>query len=186
MLQSVVDRWWVLLMRGICFVLIGLGTMIWPQITLLVLIFLYGAFMLADGVAAVMLGFNARHEGRVWWEMVALGVLAILAGLAAVVWPGLTLIVFITFAAVASIVRGVFEIMAAVKLRKVIEGEWLLALSGLASIGFGILLFAYPIAGAVVFALFIGAYMIVLGLMAIALSLRLRGMKSRLGAAGSV
>lgn len=179
MLQAVVDRWWVLLVRGICAVLIGIGALAWPQMTLWILIVLYGAFTLADGVGAVMLGVAAKREGRVWWEMIALGALAILAGIAAAVWPGVTLLIFVTIAGVSAIVRGVFEILAAIQLRKVIEGEWLLALSGLASIGFGILLLAYPVAGAVAFAYFIGAYMITVGIMAIVLSLRVRSLKSR-------
>lgn len=179
MLKTVADRWWVMLVRGICVILIGLGAIVWPQVTLFVAILFFGVFTMADGVTAFVLGINGKPDGRVWWEMIALGILAIVAGLGALVWPDLTLAVFIIYAAVSAIVHGVLEIIAAIKLRKVIDGEWLLALSGLFSIGFGILLFVYPIAAAEAFAIVIGIYMLFFGAMAVALALRLKSLKSK-------
>lgn len=182
MFRAVVDRWWVLLVRGLLAMLCGLGAILWPQVTLWALIVFFGAFTMADGITAIVLGIHGKTDGKVWWEMIALGVLAIIAGLGALLWPGLTLLVFIIYAGVSAVIHGLLEIIAAIKLRKAIEGEWLLALSGLCSIVFGILLFVCPITAATAFAIFIGIYMMVFGAMAVALSFRLRSLKSRLPA----
>jgi uncharacterized membrane protein HdeD (DUF308 family) len=106
--------------------------------------------------------------------MILLGALAIIAGIIAFAWPGLTLLVFLAIIAASAIVRGVLEIVAAIRLRKEMKGEWLLALSGALSIVFGGLLIYRPDVGLVALALLFGAYTIALGLLAVALSLRLR------------
>jgi uncharacterized membrane protein HdeD (DUF308 family) len=100
----------------------------------------------------------------------------------ALTWPGLTLLVLLSVVAASAIVRGVFEIAAAIRLRKEIDDEWLLGLSGFLSILFGALILSRPGAGIVVIAILIGAYMLALGVMAIALSLRLRRLGNKLEA----
>lgn len=180
MIRSVCDRWWILLLHGIFAVLLGLGAVIWPQYLLLTLVILFAAFALIDGVVAIMLGIGGKPDGRAWWGMIVMGALAILAGIGALMQPAVVLIVFAAFAGISAIIRGVFEIMAAIKLRKEIEGEVFLGLSGLFSIGFGIILFVYPLIAAKAFAIVIGVYMMFLGVMAIALALRLRSVGTRL------
>jgi uncharacterized membrane protein HdeD (DUF308 family) len=122
---------------------------------------------------------RGEPNGTVWWTMVVLGVLAVAAGVLAFAWPGLTLLVLLSIVAASAIVRGLFEIVAAVKLRQVIDDEWVLGLSGAASILFGVLLAARPGPGLVVIALLIGAYMMALGVLAVSLALRLRRLQHR-------
>jgi len=179
-LTAFTSGWQVLLARGIACVLLGMVALIWPGITLFTLIVLFGAFTAADGLAAIWLGFSTRSTGRVWWEMVLLGVCVLTAGLAAVALPGLTTVIVVYVIAISAIVRGVLEIAADIQLRKVIDDEWVLIISGALSILFGVVLFARPGEGAVAMVLLIGAWMIAIGSMFIGLALRLRGVSERL------
>jgi uncharacterized membrane protein HdeD (DUF308 family) len=179
MLSTIAQLWWVLLLRGICATLFGVFAILWPGVTLWVLIIVFGAYALVDGVAGIALGISGRVNGRTWWEMILLGLLGVLAGVVAFLWPALTAVILLIIIALWAIIRGVLEIIAAIKLRKMIEGEWLLILSGLLSVAFGVLLLLRPGAGALAVMWLIGIYMIVFGITAIALSLRLRSLKGR-------
>ena len=168
------QRWWVLLLRGICAVAAGIMTIAWPGITLYALVTLFGIFALVDGAAGILLGIRGEEDGTMWWTMIILGVLSAAAGIVAFTRPELTAVVWLVIIAASAIVRGVLEIVAAIRLRKDIDDEWVLGLSGLLSLAFGILLCIAPGEGALAVVLLIGAYMLALGVMAIALSLRLR------------
>lgn len=183
MLGAMCRRWWVLLVRGLAAIALGICAIVWPGITLLALVYLFGAFTLIDGVASMMLGFHGEADGTIWWTMVVLGVLAVIAGIIAFAWPGLTLVALLVIVGVSAIVRGVFEVIAAIRLRKDIEDEWILGLSGGLSIVFGGLILWRPDVGLLAIALLIGAYMLALGALAVALSLRLRRMGRSMSAA---
>ena len=180
MLAAICDRWWVLLIKGMCAVLFGAIAFASPGITLWALIILYALFALADGIGGVVLGIRGGADGRPWWEMILLGVLGIVAAIVAFSWPGLTAVVLLYVIGFWAIVRGVLEISGAIKLRKVIDNEWWLILSGLLSVAFGVILFARPGAGALALVLVIGGYMVAAGILMIALSLRLRSVKGQL------
>jgi uncharacterized membrane protein HdeD (DUF308 family) len=183
MLEMICRRWWVLLLRGVVAILLGISAIAWPGITLVALNYVFGTFSVIDGIVALVIGFRGEADGTVWWTMVVLGVIAIAAGIIAFVWPGLTLLVLLTIIAVSAILRGTIEIAAAIRLRKEIDDEWILGLSGVLSILFGALIIYRPDAGLIAIALLIGAYMLALGILAVALSLRLRRMCSALTAA---
>ena len=174
MLDVICRRWWVMLLRGLAFIVIGILAMAMPGITLMTLVALFAVFSIIDGVFGIVLGFRGEADGTVWWTMVILGLLALAAGIIAIAWPGLTLIVLVTIIAVSAIVRGVFEIYAAIRLRHEIDDEWILGFSGLMSIVFGMLIMWRPGAGLIAIALLIGADMLALGIFGVALSLRLR------------
>jgi uncharacterized membrane protein HdeD (DUF308 family) len=176
MIDAVCRRWWVLLIRGVCAIALGVCAVFWPGITLLALVILFSAFAVSDGVASIVLGIRGEPDGTTWWTMVVLGVLAIVAGVIAFFWPGITLLALLAIIAASAIVRGALEIAAAIALRKEIQGEWLLALSGVLSIIFGALIIYQPVAGLLAIAILIGAYMIAIGVLAVVLSLRLRRM----------
>ncbi|HEU5181996.1 MAG TPA: DUF308 domain-containing protein [Candidatus Polarisedimenticolia bacterium] len=180
MLAAICDRWWVLMIRGMCAVLFGAIAFASPGITLWALIILYALFALADGIGGVMLGIKGGADGRTWWEMILLGLLGIVAAIVAFSWPGLTAVVLLYVIGFWAIVRGVLEISGAIKLRKVIDHEWWLILSGLLSVLFGAFLFARPGAGALALVLVIGGYMVMMGILMIALALRLRGLRGKL------
>jgi uncharacterized membrane protein HdeD (DUF308 family) len=184
MLSIICRRWWILLLRGLCAIAIGIMAIAWPGPTILALVWLFAIFLIADGIAGVALGLRGEADGTVWWTMVLLGTLAIVAGLVvsalALTRPGLTLATVMIVMGASAIVRGLFEIVAAIRLRKLIDDEWLLGLSGALSIVFGILIAAWPGVGVRVIGILIGALMVTLGIIAVALSLRLRGLGRQL------
>jgi uncharacterized membrane protein HdeD (DUF308 family) len=181
MLNVICGRWWVLMLRGLAAIVLGIIAIAWPGITMVSLVFVFGIFSIMDGIFSVVLGIRGESDGTVWWTMVLLGVLAIAAGIIAFAWPGLTLLVLATIIAASAIVRGLFEIYAAIRLRHEIEDEWILGLSGLMSVLFGALIMFRPGAGLVAITLLIGAYMLAVGIFAVALALRLRKMGQSLG-----
>jgi uncharacterized membrane protein HdeD (DUF308 family) len=179
MLQALAQNWWLLLVRGLLAIAFGVMAFVWPGITLWVLVMLYGIYAVADGITALVLAFSGRTGAQAWWAMLLVGLLGIAAGVIAFVWPGLTAAVLLVIIASWAIVRGVFEIIAAIRLRKAIDNEWLLALAGVVSIAWGIALLVWPAAGLLALVWLIGAAAIISGCLMIALSLRLRGLRER-------
>jgi uncharacterized membrane protein HdeD (DUF308 family) len=166
----------LLLVRGIVGVVIGIVAFAWPGVTIAALVVIFGVYALIDGVTNLMLGLTRRTaHGRAWVHALQ-GIVGIAAGVLTFVWPGVTALVLIFFIASWAIVTGAIEVAAAIKLRKEISGEWMLALSGLLSIAFGVLVFAFPFAGAVGISWVLGTYAIIGGVVLIALGVRLRSM----------
>jgi uncharacterized membrane protein HdeD (DUF308 family) len=179
MITMMARYWWLVVLRGVAAVLFGIGAFLWPGLTLTVLILLFGAYALVDGIFAVVSGFTARGEQERWWAMILEGLVGIAAGVLTFVWPGTTAFVLLYLIAAWSIITGVFEIMAAIRLRREIEGEWLLGLAGAASVLFGVLLFLFPGAGALTVVWMIGGYAILFGILMIVLGVRMRGWRER-------
>ena|SRR5580704_17895341 len=167
-------NWWSLVIRGIAAILLGVVTFAWPGITLAALVLLYGAYALVDGVMAIIGAVRAVQSHERWGALLIEGIAGIVAAAITVAWPGITALALVFVIAAWAIVTGVFELVAAVRLRKYVTGEWLLALGGIASIAFGVLIIIAPLAGALVIALWVGAYTLVFGVLMIALGFRLR------------
>jgi uncharacterized membrane protein HdeD (DUF308 family) len=168
-------NWWVLLIRGILAVLFGIMAFALPGLTLVTLVLLYGVYALADGLTALWVGGRARA-----WSFVLVGVLGVLVGIFTFISPGITAIALLYLIAVWAIVRGIFEIMTAIQLRKEINNEWVLIIGGILSIIFGVVLVANPAAGALALIWIIGVYALIFGLMMIVLAFRVRGLPQRL------
>lgn len=183
MLQTVCGRWWVMFLRGVCAIALGISAIVWPGITILAMVYVFAAFALVDGAAAIVLGFKGEADGTVWWTLVVMGLLAVAAGVIAFLYPPVALAALVAFVAAYAIVRGLFEIVAAIRLRNVLDDEWILALSGLLSLLFGGLILYRPDAGVVAIVLLIGAYLLAIGVLAVALSLRLRRLQHKLAPA---
>jgi uncharacterized membrane protein HdeD (DUF308 family) len=177
MLQTLARNWWAIVLRGVFAVLFGLGAFLWPGITLAVLVLLYGAYLLADGILAVVWALAGRRAGPFPWGVFLAGLASIVGGLAAFFWPGLTALVLLYVIAAWAIVRGVFEIIAAFHLRRELTNEWLLALNGALSVLFGILLIAAPGTGALAVLWLIGTFAIIVGVVMIVLGFRLKGLQ---------
>jgi uncharacterized membrane protein HdeD (DUF308 family) len=172
MLHSLAANWWALALRGLVAVLFGLLTFFLPGITLVTLVLLFGAYALFDGVFNVMAFFRvASHQ----WALLIEGVIGIVAGVLTFAWPAITAIVLLYVIAFWAILTGIFEIIAGIRLRKVITNEWLLLVVGVLSILFGLLILFAPGAGALAIVLWIGAYALVFGIFLLALAFRLRG-----------
>lgn len=172
-LDDLARNWWVILLRGILSLIFGVLTFVWPGITLAVLVALYGAFALVDGVLAIVAAIRGGSPAPRWW-LALVGVFGIAAGVLTVLWPQITAVVLLMFIAAWAIAMGVMQIVGAIKLRNEIEGEWLLIASGVLSVLFGVMLVAWPGAGALAMVLVIGAFAIMFGILMIGFSLRLR------------
>ena len=157
MLRTLAQNWWAIVLRGVCAVLFGVGAFAWPGITLAVLVLLYGAYALVEGVLAVAWALVGRQAGPFPWGVLLAGLAGVAVGVVTFLYPGLTGLALLYLIAAWAIVRGVFEIIAAFHLRKEIDNEWLLGLSGLLSLALGVVLMAAPGAGALAVLWWIGA-----------------------------
>jgi uncharacterized membrane protein HdeD (DUF308 family) len=167
-------NWWSLVLRGVLGIILGVITFVWPGITLTALVFLFAGYALLDGALSLAGALRAAEAHERWGALLFEGIVGILAAFVTALWPAITALALVFVIAAWAIVTGIAEIAAAVRLRRQIHGEWMLALAGVASILFGVLLAAMPLAGALVLALWVGAYMLVFGVMLVALGLRLR------------
>jgi uncharacterized membrane protein HdeD (DUF308 family) len=175
LLGALAQNWWLLALRGVVAIAFGVLAFIWPGITLLTLTLLWGAYTLSDGVFALWAAIAGKGgEMAPRWWLGVVGVASILAGLVAFLWPGMTALVLLLFIASWAIIIGVLQVWGAIRLRKEIEGEWLLALNGILSIAFGVILMVQPGVGALAVVWLIGWYAILAGGLAIALAFRLK------------
>ena len=172
MLIVLAHNWWTLVLRGLAAIIFGILAYVWPGITFTVLVLFFGAYALWDGIFALIAAFRAQGERR--WALVLEGLVGVAAGLVTFFWTGAATLALLVIIAAWAIVTGVFEIIAAIRLREEIEGEWLLLVSGLLSVLFGIALAVWPAAGLVAVTWLIGAYAILYGILLIMLGFRLR------------
>jgi len=161
-------------LRGVAGIIFGLITVVAPGISLAALVLVFGAFAFADGVLALVSAVRRRGVSDRWWVLLLQGLAGVAAGVVTVVWPDLTTLALLYLIAAWALVIGALEIAVAIQLRKVITGEWLLALGGIAAIGLGVLLILFPQAGALAVVLWIGASALVSGALLLALGFRLR------------
>ena len=179
LLDQVGKNWWIFVLRGVLAVLFGVFTFINPAVSLASLILVYGAYALIDGVTAAIGAFTNRRQGSGFpWSVLLIGLIGIATGVVTFMYPGLTALVLLYFIAAWFIVRGFFEIVLAIQLRKEIEGEFWLGLAGLLSILFGFLLFARPGIGALAVLWMIGIFAILMGIMFILLGFKLKGLRT--------
>jgi uncharacterized membrane protein HdeD (DUF308 family) len=174
MLHALAKSWWVLLLRGITGIVFGILAFVWPGLTLLTLVVLYGAFALVDGVLSLIAAFTGSAKPVPTWWLVVVGLLGIAAGIVAFVWPGITAIALVLLIGAWALVHGIFEIIGAIQLRKEIDNEWWLILCGALSVVFGLIVLFAPGAGALGLIWAIAAYSIAFGIMFVGLALRLR------------
>ena len=181
MLGLVARDWWVFAVRGVAAILFGILAMVWPDRTLTVLVYLFGAYVLVDGVsllAALVRGDRvARQHG---WAVGATGVLGIIAGVVTFAWPGLTALSLLYIVAFWAITIGVLQIIAAFELRRELDNEFWMALGGVASLVFGALLVVSPGEGLISLVWLVGIWSVVFGVSNIGLARRLHAIGAAL------
>jgi len=170
--ELLAQHWWAVGLRGILAIIFGLICLLTPGIAVGALVLLFAAYMFVDGAFAIISGIRAARSGEQWGLLILEGIVDLAAGILAVVWPAITLVALVWIVAIWAIVSGALMLGAAVSLN-IDYGRWWLALGGIASLIFGILLIIEPFVGAVVLTLWIGAYALVFGVFLLVLAFQL-------------
>jgi uncharacterized membrane protein HdeD (DUF308 family) len=178
LLEKLTRNWWAVALRGLFAMIFGVLAIAWPGPTVAAFVLLFGIYALTDGIFALAAAF-AGGTGQPWWTLVLKAIVSVLAAAITFLMPGITALTLLYIIAFWAIVIGLMEISIAIRLRKEIEGEMFLALSGIISVLFGILMITRPGAGALAIAWIIGAYAIGFGVLLIALGFRLKGLRGR-------
>ena len=173
-LNAVLARnWWALAIRGLLGIAVGVIAFLMPAATMLALVLLFAAYMLVDGVFAIVAAVRAARQHERWAWLVLEGLADIAAGAIAVVWPGITVVAFVLLVAAWALVSGTFMVVAAFRLN-VDHGRWWLVLGGGVSIIYGLLLLIAPLIGALVLTWWFGAYALIFGGALMVLAFRLK------------
>lgn len=172
-------NWWTIAIRGAAAILFGIMALLLPDLALETLVLLFGVYALVDGLFSIFSAVRAAQQRRKWWTLLIVGVAGLGAGVVTFVWPDITAIALLYLIAAWAIVRGVFEVVAALQLRQHIRNELLLILSGILSVAFGVIIAVDPGAGALALVWVIGFYAILAGLLLLGVAWRLRGIAER-------
>jgi uncharacterized membrane protein HdeD (DUF308 family) len=172
--DTLIRNWWLVALRGLVALIFGVLTIFRPSVTLSVLILLFGSYAIVNGLFSIVAAIAGRHGEPRWGSLLVSGVLSVALGVLTFLAPAVTAIVLLYIIAAWAIFTGVAEIVTAIRLRRVITGEWLLIVAGVLSVLFGVLLIVSPGAGALALTLWIGTYAIMLGILLVALAFRLR------------
>jgi uncharacterized membrane protein HdeD (DUF308 family) len=173
MLAALAENWWAFVLRGIFAILFGIGAISFPGLTLLVLLVLFGFYCLVDGFTSLAMAFEAESKG---WYVIG-GLVSLAAGVITFMRPGVTARALLIVIGIWAIVRGVIEIATAIQIRKLVEGEWMLALSGIVSVLFGFFVFARPGQGAMAIIWIIAFFALIMGFLQLGVGFKLRRLK---------
>lgn len=177
------SSWGLVLLRGLFAILFGILALALPGVTIASLVLLFGIYMIVDGVVALVAAVRAIRRHGSWSSLLLEGVVDLIAGAVALAWPLATVLAFVLLAAAWAIVSGAFLTVAAFRLHGA-HGRWLMALAGVASVAWGVLLVMWPVAGALVLTWWIGAYALVFGAALVALAVALRRHRPAVPGAG--
>lgn len=175
MIEAIASKWWLLLLRGLAAIIVGIIAFIQPGSALIALVLVLGAYSFIAGVIALMAA-AAGVAGDRWWALLLEGVIGVVAALLIWSWPIASTIAFVYFVAAWLILTGIVQIAAGVQLRDVISTEWLYILGGLISIAFGVWVFRSPAQGAIATAFLFGWYFLLYGILQTAVAFRLRSL----------
>ncbi|WP_370678916.1 HdeD family acid-resistance protein [Comamonas sp. GB3 AK4-5] len=166
--------WWVLLLRGLVAIAFGVLTFAQPGVSLVALMLTFGVFTFVDGILGMYAAIRGRGLGGHWWVLMLWGLVGVIVGVLTVVAPAVTALVMTIYIAAWALVTGVMQIIAALRLRKEIRGEWLLVLGGAMSVLFGGFVLAQPGAGMMAMLWVLALYAVLLGLVMVLLAFKVR------------
>jgi uncharacterized membrane protein HdeD (DUF308 family) len=178
MSAALAQNWWLIALRGVLAIIIGVIAFAAPVATMLSLVLLFSAYMLVDGVFAIVAALRAARKHERWALLVLEGIVSIAVAAVAVLWPGVTIVAYVLLVAAWAIVTGALMLGAAFRLN-LDHGRWWLVLGGIASLIYGALLIIAPLIGALVLTWWFGAYALVFGVFMLMLALRLRARREQ-------
>ena len=179
MLAELSRLWWAFLVRGLAAIVFGVLAIVWPSVTLAVLVILFGVYALVDGVFLIVKAISSWTAREDRWLLGLAGLVSIGIGVVTFVAPAITAVVLLFYIVAWSLATGVMQIVSGVLLRKEIPGEIWWILSGIASIAFAVLLMLFPGAGVLGVVWLVSTYAVVLGVLLIILSFRLLGRRRK-------
>jgi uncharacterized membrane protein HdeD (DUF308 family) len=168
--------WGVLVIRGIVAIIIGLVAILWPEVTLMGLVKLLGVYAFVSGIFTGLVGAIWPPGWGVRRLMILQGVLGTVIGVVPLIWPETAALVLLYVIAAWAIVSGVLELAAAIRLRRVISGEWTLIVGGILLVIFGVLLAVWPKEGLIALVWIFGVFAVVFGVLQLVLAYRVRRM----------
>jgi uncharacterized membrane protein HdeD (DUF308 family) len=172
--QQLASNWWALALRGVLGILLGLVALTRPGTTLSAIILLLGAYMFVDGVFAIVASLRGMRTGDRWGWMLVEGIIGVIAGIIVFRTPATAAVVLVWLVAFWAIMHGAAEIGAGIRLRKIIEKEWLLILAGVLSVALGIFILMRPGIGLLLLTTWIGVYALFAGIVTLMLAFRIR------------
>jgi uncharacterized membrane protein HdeD (DUF308 family) len=172
--QLLKKSWWMLALRGVAAILFGILALIWPNLTLLVLVAFFAAYAFITAGASIYAAVQNRKTDKGWWLILLLGLVAFAAGVLAIIYPAVTALVLVLLMGANALVSGVLDVAVALRLRKAIRNEWLLILTGVISMVFGVLVMIFPGAGALAMVWLVSFYAVLTGVLLLALAIRMR------------
>ena len=173
MIDILARNWWALALRGVIAILFAVTAFAMPGVTLTILVYFFAAYLVVDGIFALVAGLRAAESHEGWGMLTIEGIIDLIAGVVIFLWPGLSLLYFIYFVGFWAIVSGVTLLIDAFRLHRQ-HGEWWMILAGLASLVWGVLVVLFPVAGVLVWAWWIAAYALIFGIAMLILAFRLR------------
>jgi uncharacterized membrane protein HdeD (DUF308 family) len=171
-------KWWVLLIRGILLIIIGLLAFVSP----LTWVVFVGIYILIDGITMLLSGFSDQPAGQSRWPLLILGILGLIAGLVILWNPELGGVTLTYIIAAWAVVGGILTIISAIRVRAEIDNEWWLVISGVLAVIFGILVFTNVLAGILTIAWVFGVFAVVVGILSIIFAFRVRDFGTQIGA----
>jgi uncharacterized membrane protein HdeD (DUF308 family) len=186
MKELLMRSWWMLALRGAIAVVFGILALLWPGLTLLLLVAMFAAYAVLGGAVSVVAAVKNRKSDTGWWLILLLGLISIVAGVIAVFYPALTALALVLLMGANALITGVLDIAVGIRLRNAMRGAWLLFLAGIASIVFGVFVFVAPGAGALALVWLVSFYAIFTGTMLIAFAFRARAWANRTGPIGDL
>lgn len=175
--QRYIGNWQAIGLRGGAAVVFGLLFLFWPQPSLLTLVYIFGIFVLVDGVSMLVSGIRQTEGRGVDWSLVILGLIGIAAGIATFAWPNITGLILLLIIGSWATALGIIEIITGIEWRREITDAWLLVLAGIVSVAFGLIVLIAPSTGALALATFIGFFALVYGVLHLTLAFRLRALE---------
>jgi uncharacterized membrane protein HdeD (DUF308 family) len=173
------QNWWAIALRGVFAILFGLIALFMPGVTMLALVLLFAAYMLVDGIFAIIAAVRAARQHDRWGWLILEGAVDLIAGAIAVLWPVITIVAFVFLLGAWAIVSGVLLFIAGFRLN-LDDGRWLMTLGGIISVVWGVLLMMWPLTGAVVLTWWMAGYALFFGGALLVLAFRLRARRDQL------
>jgi uncharacterized membrane protein HdeD (DUF308 family) len=182
MLKTFLNNWWLLVLKGVLLIVFGIIAMLNPGVTFTVMLIWFSAYLIIDGVFSLISVFRNWQTQEDKWLFVLEGALGIVLGILIYRSPETYALFTVLMMAFWAIFAGVSRIGMAIQLRKEIEGEGWLALSGVLSILFGIIIIAQPSIGVSTLVLIIAVFALIIGAALIMLGLRVRKAREKIEA----